>query len=442
MRNMNRRRGSRRAARLAGPRLIAAAITLLPATAFAQQLQVREVTLAEATSMAIRTNPTVVQALGNVGVAEAAKLEQIGRYLPSVTGSSSMSANSTTRFDANTQRTVVGAAQQYSTGLTASLVIFDGLRRNSQGKSTSADLESAHATLTSQEFNVSLQTKQSFFGALAADELVRVSQTRIGRAEEQLKQTRDRLAAGTAIRSDTLRSFVELGNARLQLLQAETQRANAIASLARLIGVDGPIRPVGDSSMLVMEAVDTTALRIEAIENSPAVLAAIAQSEAADAQVGVSRAGYFPSISASYTQNLAGPQIQNLNRSWSARLSLSWPLFNGFTREAQMERSRAGQVTARAQAEDQRRQINAQLTQQFALLESALVRHQIAGASAEAAEEDLRVQRQRYEVGASTILEVLASQINLDQAAVDRVQSRLDYLVAKAQIEAIVGREI
>ena len=121
MRNMNRRRGSRRAARLAVPRLIAAAITLLPAAAFAQQLQVREVTLAEATSMAIRTNPTVIQAVGNVGVAEAAKLEQIGRYLPSVTGSSSMSTNATTRFDAATQRTVVGAAQLYSTGLTASL---------------------------------------------------------------------------------------------------------------------------------------------------------------------------------------------------------------------------------------------------------------------------------------------------------------------------------
>jgi outer membrane protein TolC len=390
---MNRRRGSRRAARLAAPRLIAAAITLLPAAASAQQLQVREVTLAEATRMAIRTNPTVVQALGNVGVAEAAKLEQIGRYLPSITGSGSMSTNSTTRFDESTQRTVVGASQQYSTGLTASLVIFDGLRRNSQGKSTSADLESAHATLTSQEFNVSLQTKQSFFNALAADELVRVSETRIGRAEEQLKQTRDRLAAGTAIRSDTLRSFVELGNARLQLLQSETQRANAIAN-------------------------------------------------AADAQVGVSRAGYFPSVSASYSQNLAGPLIQDMNRSWSARLSLSWPIFNGFTRETQMERSRASQNTARAQAEDQRRLIDAQLTQQFALLESARVRHQIAGASAEAAEEDLRVQRQRYEVGASTILEVLASQVNLDQAAVDRVQARLDYLVAKAEIEAIVGREI
>ena len=30
----------------------------------------------------------------------------------------------------------------------------------------------------------------------------------------------------------------------------------------------------------------------------------------------------------------------------------------------------------------------------------------------------------------------------LDQAAVDQVQARLDYLVAKAQVEAIVGREI
>ena len=82
-----------------------------------------------------------------------------------------------------------------------------------------------------QEFQVILQTKQAFFDALAADELVRVSETQIERAEEQLKVSKDKLAAGTATRSDTLRSTVELGNAQLQKLNAETQRAIAIAKM-------------------------------------------------------------------------------------------------------------------------------------------------------------------------------------------------------------------
>ncbi|MDH5805328.1 MAG: TolC family protein, partial [Gemmatimonadota bacterium] len=85
---------------------------------------------------------------------------------------------------------------------------------------------------------------------------------------------------------------------------------------------------------------------------------------------------------------------------------------------------------------------NAQLTQQFASIQSALVRLEIAEASRVAAQEDLRVQQERYRLGAGTIIEILSSQVNLDQAEVDIVQARLDYMVAKAEIEALVGREL
>ena len=98
--------------------------------------------------------------------------------------------------------------------------------------------------------------------------------------------------------------------------------------------------------------------------------------------------------------------------------------------------------SARAQADDIRRQVNADLTVFLASLISARTRLEIAEASRAASEEDLRVQRERYRLGAATIVDVLASQVNLDQAEVDIVQARFDYLVAKAQIEALVGREI
>ena len=50
--------------------------------------------------------------------------------------------------------------------------------------------------------------------------------------------------------------------------------------------------------------------------------------------------------------------------------------------------------------------------------------------------------QERYRLGMATIIDVLASQISLEQAEVDIVRSRLDYLVAKAQIEALIGREL
>jgi outer membrane protein TolC len=62
--------------------------------------------------------------------------------------------------------------------------------------------------------------------------------------------------------------------------------------------------------------------------------------------------------------------------------------------------------------------------------------------SVTAATEDLRVVQERYRLGAATIVDVLTSQEALSQAEVDAVSARFNYLRAKAQIEALVGRSL
>ena len=424
--------------------LSAAAATAVAAVSVSQPIvaQTEAVTLDEAITLAMRYSPTIIQALGDIRIAQATKRETVSDWLPTLRGSSGWSANSTNQFDAATQRTVGGSSTSVNGSVTASYTLFDGFRRNAQSRARSADLFSVESTYISQEFQITLQTKQAFFNALAAEELVRVSETRIIRADRQLQVSRDRLAAGSAIRSDTLRSFVDLANAQLQLINAQTSLRTASANLARLIGHDGDVRAVSDSTITTIVAIDTAALRIEAIESGPSVQQAIAAATAANAQIGVSRAAYFPSVTASYSRSVAGSQLDALRGSWSGRVSLSWNIFQGFNRETNIAQSSARLDVAESRIEDTRRQVNAQLTQQFAALQSARLRIAIAGASFAAAEEDLRVQQQRYRLGAATIVEVMNSQVNLDQADVDAVQARLDYLLAKAQIEAIVGREI
>ena len=65
-----------------------------------------------------------------------------------------------------------------------------------------------------------------------------------------------------------------------------------------------------------------------------------------------------------------------------------------------------------------------------------------AASSVAAAEEDLRVQQQRYELGASTLLDVLTSQTQLNQARVALVQTRLNARIARAQLESVIGRDL
>jgi outer membrane protein TolC len=412
------------------------------------------VTLDEAIELALRVQPALVQARGAVRSAQAGSREVTGAWLPTVSANTSWSRSQVSTSFSNEGIPFTPPANSYRAGWNASIDLFDGFQRFAERRAANAQLASADAGLTNQQFQVTLQVKQAFFSALAADELVRVAATRIQRAQEQLKVATEKLTAGSATRSDTLRSAVELGNARLALLTAQTQQATARAELARLIGVDRPVRALGDSTLFRMAPLDSAALRAELLRTAPAVLAAEAEARSAAATVGVNRAQYFPTVTGSFSQNWSGPVSTGIDSAtgrqntitwrgqWSARLSLSWSIFNGFTREATLTRSVVAREAAEAQAADARRGASAQLTQQLAAYESAGTRIGITVASRAAAAEDLRVVQERYRLGAATILEVLTSQVTLDQAEVDAVQAQFDFLVARAQLEALMGRNL
>ncbi|HET7380803.1 MAG TPA: TolC family protein, partial [Gaiellales bacterium] len=130
---------------------------------------------------------------------------------------------------------------------------------------------------------------------------------------------------------------------------------------------------------------------------------------------------------------------RNLNQ---LRIGLSWTLFNGLQREQATALSANNLDLARAQAADTRRQVDAQLTQQLATVFTAHAQITIAGADVAAATEAARVQQERYRLGAATLLDLLTAQANLTQAQVSEVQARYNYLIARAQLEALVGHPL
>jgi outer membrane protein len=126
----------------------------------------------------------------------------------------------------------------------------------------------------------------------------------------------------------------------------------------------------------------------------------------------------------------------------SLNFSLNFPFFNNFSREDQVLRARVSADNAAAQLRDARLAAQQSLIQQFGALRTAEERIRIQQASVLAAQEDLRVQQQRYALSASTLLDLLTSQSQLNQARAALIQARQDYRIARAQIEAIIGRDL
>jgi outer membrane protein len=189
------------------------------------------------------------------------------------------------------------------------------------------------------------------------------------------------------------------------------------------------------------------------LDQAPALQQAQADLAAARAAVKSARAAWLPSLSASYSFSanqssgafepgnlfLIGGQNPNNKR---LNFNISYPLFNQLQRETSITQAQVSQRNAEATLRDARLAAQQTLTQALGTLRLAEERASIQDASVAAAEEDLRVQTQRYQLGAATILDVLTSQTTLNQARAALIQARYDSRVAKAQIEALIGQEL
>jgi outer membrane protein TolC len=412
--------------------------------------QDRAITLADALKLAQRTQPSVIQAQGQVETSAAQRRSAWGAFLPSLTASSSASdffSEGASRIDPLTGQVLSGNTTNRSLNgsLRASVDLFTGFRRGAELKAARAGQTEAEAGLVDAKFAHDLATTNQFFDALSAAQLVGVRESSVRRAEEQLKVSVAKLHAGSATRSDSLRSLVTLGSAQLDLIQAQTDLATAEAGLGRLVGETGRVRALDDSSFHQLAAMpDTAALRQEAATRSPRVQTAVAGANVASANLSASRAAYWPSLTLGANTSWNGSRANDyaLFNQRQLSLSLSWDIFNGFDRELAVAQRRASLDVAEATAADERRAVDAALTQYLAQLESARATIGITATSVAAATEDLRVQQERYRLGASTIVDVLTSQEALNQAEVDVVNARFNYLRAKAQLEALIGRTL
>jgi outer membrane protein len=415
-----------------------------------QQEGERSVTLAEALRLSEQAQPDVVRASAGVRTAGARRRSAWGAFLPTVTASSSGSdffSEGTSRIDPITGQLTSGNSsnRSFSTSLSANVDLFTGFRRGADMRAANAGENAANASLLDARFQQALTTTNQFLDALAAAQLVRVRETSVRRAEEQLNTAIAKLRAGSATRSDSLRSLVTLGNTRLDLITTQAQLAAAEANLGRLIGQSGRVRAVDDSAFYqIQPAIDTQALLGEAAAKSPRVRSSAASAAAARATLSASRSAYWPTLNLAANTGWNGSRRDdyNLLNQRQISLSLRWNLFNGFDRELNIAQSEGDLDVAEATASDDQRAVQADVITRTAELNAARARIDITGTSVVAAREDLRVQQERYRLGASTIVDLLTSQEALNQAEVDVVNARFDYLRAKAQLEALIGRKL
>jgi outer membrane protein len=326
--------------------------------------------------------------------------------------------------------------------------IFDGGRTFADVRARKADVVAAEAGQVAQQFNIGLQVKQQYNAVLAAKEAEAAARAQLALADQQLQVSIARVNAGAANVSDSLNNVVAVGNAQLNILNAQQNARAASAALTRLVGTNYLVTAVtSDTIELTRTAIDSAALMSWALEG-PNVRQSQAQLSAAEASKRSAKSAYLPTVGASFNFNGNGTGVYGLNGSdqfpysRALNLNVSFPIFNRYTRENNVALAQINAENAQAQIRDDRLLAQQTIITQIGLLRNDEEKMRVQQINVRASEEALRVNQQRYALGAGTLLDVLTSQSNLIIARQQLIQTRLDYRNARAQIEATIGRDL
>ncbi len=421
-----------------------------PITIFAQGVAesgARSLSLDEAIALAQRNSPRVISARNQVRASDASVRTAYGSFIPSLNVNYGGNRQGGETFFQGRLVPFTGNPWNFSRGLSSNLELFDGGRRMNNLRSAKAEVTSAESNRRLQEFQAALEVKQQFFIVLAARESRSAAESQLAQAEEQFKTANARVAAGVATVSDSLRSIIQVGNAQLAVLQAGNSLLQANNALTRLVATPYLVTAQDDASDLLTTVIIDSTMVSAWVDDAPPVLQAKAALNAANASRKAARAPYLPTLNSSfsYTGNRTDDSFApsgTFASQYAMRLTLSYPVFNGFQREEQMTRASVAEDNATAALRDAQFVAQQQYAQALGQLRLAQARMEIQQSSIAAAEEDLRVQNQRYALNSAILLDVLTSQTTLNQARSSLIQARYDARLAKAQIEALVGRNL
>ena len=307
----------------------------------------------------------------------------------------------------------------------------------STAQASEADL--ANATLSAQTTFVT-----DYLSVREADAEIAILQTTIVAYERSLKITQNRYAAAIAARSDVLQAQTTLANARSSLAALVQQRKQLFHAMAVLAG-QAPANftlPPGDWNSTRVPAIPSS-VPSELLQRRPDIAASQRRVQAANAQIGVARAAYFPSLTLSGN---GGPSSSSLSKlfdassfAWSLGASLAETIFDGGARTARVDEARASWkeavanyrqtvLTAFQGVEDQLSSAGALEEQQAQLREASA-----------AADQTDQIMQNQYQQGLVAYTDVVTAQASALTARRQLMQVSLNRQTAALQMIAELG---
>ena len=297
-------------------------------------------------------NQSVAQAEASYRAATALVDAARSNYFPIVSADASISRSGGSRGGSvggtgsagsrsNTVRTV-------SLGASWEIDLWGRVRRQVEAQRASADASASDLAGIVLSRQASLAS--SYFQLRLVDAQKQLLDDTITVYRRTLEVTRNRYAGGVSARVDVAQSETQLKNTQVQAIDLGVARAQLEHAIALLLGKPAsefsiPVAPWKAFAEKRAPAVPALVLPSQLLERRPDIASAERRVAAANAQIGVAKAAYFPSLGISASGGFSSAAAAGLfsapNRFWSIGPALAEPLFDGGLRRAQTAQATA-----------------------------------------------------------------------------------------------------
>jgi len=317
--------------------------------------------------------------------------------------------------------------------------LFDPVRTvyTSRGARKQADSASNFSARVDQLQAAS--AARAFILILRIDAAARVTESFVASLAARLEETDARVVEGRVLASEALKVRLALDAANQDLLVLSQQRRVALRDLQRTVDSDLGVEPVWNRLSRFPSSPDQVELVRAALATRPDLIAGKQAIEAADLRTSGTRAERLPRLDARVAWSRTAGSLLDEDGRMEWGVALTWRPLEAGTRWRRISAANREADALRMELEEARRDVEIEVLAAFSGLEVARGAVAVGIRGMEQAEEALRVEQARYEVGRVTTNDLLQAEAALREQRTKSEMARFDFVRAWIDLRLAAG---
>ena len=380
-------------------------------------------------------------------------------------------------------------------GLSTGMNVYQGGFITKSIKQAEVDIKAAEADVAQSSTDIALLVAQAYLTILFSEEQLGAAQQRLSQTQAQLSQTDKLIQAGTLPANDRLEILARIATDEQSIVTQQNNVTINYLTLKQLMTIDPSVdlkieKPnISVESVINPESFEFEQIYSQALSNQPQIEAGELRMQSAEIQTEIAKSGLYPTIGiggnintrwasavkdpskATFETVLGNAIPANINGEdgsiaffernpigdipnknfgdqitdflgQSVGFNISIPIYNNNRTKIAMERAELGIITQQVQNEQIKQQLKADVQRAIADAQAARKSLEASQKTAESMRMAFDNTQKRYTLGAVNTFELTTAKTNVDNAEIDLIIAKYDYLYKLKVVEFYQGNKI